>query len=184
MEKGESRLHLGCGNRILDGWVNIDIRWRPGILVMKLPEGLRRFKDNSVRYIYTSHFLEHLEYPKIALVFVRECYRILTPGGILRIGVPGIERIIRAYVQNDRAFFEIQEQMHPAWCTTKLEHLMHALQQDGEHKYGYDFETISKLLSQAGFSKIVNSDFNKSEIEDLRIDYRGENLSLFVDAIK
>jgi hypothetical protein len=87
-------------------------------------------------------------------------------------------------VKDDKAFFKIQEKMHPSWCTTKLDHLMYALQQGGRHKYGYDFETLSKLLSQAGFTKIVNSDYNKSQIKDLRIDYRGENLSLFVDAIK
>ena len=111
-------------------------------------------------------------------------------GGGLRIVVPGIEKIIRAYVLDNRAFFKIQEEMHPSGCTTKLEHLMYALQQDGEHKYGYDFETMEKLLSQAGFKSIVRSGYNKSQIEDLRIDYRartdetGEYLSLYVDAIK
>ena len=66
--------------------------------------------------------------------------------GALRIIVPGIERIIRAYVADDARFFTVQASMHPPECTTKLEHLMYALQQHGEHKYGYDFETMSKLL--------------------------------------
>ena len=106
------------------------------------------------------------------------------PNGVLRILVPGIERIIRAYVANDEEFFRIQEQMHPSWCTTKLEHLLYAVQQNGEHKYGYDFETISKLLLQGGFKKIINSDYNQSQVEKLRIDYRGKDRSLFVDAVK
>jgi len=157
---------------------------------MKLPRGLKRFDDDSARYIYASHLLEHLEYPAEALDFAKQCHRVLKPGGALRIIVPGIEKIIGAYVRDDRAFFEIQEQMHPSWCTTKLEHLMYALQQDGKHKYGYDFETMKKLLLEAGFEKIARSDCNKSEIDDLRIDYRawkddkGEYLSLYVDAIK
>ena len=80
--------------------------------------------------------------------------------------------------------------MHPPECTTKLEHLMYALQQHGEHKYGYDFETMSKLLRAAGFEQIVQSDCNASAFEELRIDYRrltddkGSYLSLYVDAIK
>lgn len=189
-KKKDLRLHLGSGRKLLNGWLNIDMKIGSGILTMKLPEGLQRFDDNSVRYIYTSHFLEHLEYPKAALDFVRECYRLLTPGGVLRIIVPGIEKIIGAYVQGDQAFFAIQEEMHPSWCTTKLEHLMYALQQNGQHKYGYDFETLEKLLSQAGFGEIVESDYNKSQVDDLRIDYRaktdnkGKYLSLYVDATK
>jgi len=185
------KLHLGCGPRILDGWLNIDKKKiNPQVLAMELPKGLKEFDDNSVHYIYASHFLEHLEYPKKALNFVRQCYRLLIPSGVLRIVVPGIDKIIEAYVRNDEDFFTIQETMHPSWCTTKLEHLMYALQQDGEHKYGYDFETMKKLLTQGGFSNIIKSDYNKSYIEDLRIDYRseidnkGEYLSLYVDAVK
>lgn len=184
------RLHLGAGDRILKGWINIDVQLKPNILAMKLPRGLKRFDNNSVRFIYTSHFLEHLEYTSEALDFVGHCHRILIPGGIMRIIVPGIEKIIRAYALDNREHFKIQAEMHPPWCTTKLEHLMYALQQNGEHKYGYDFETLEKLLSQVGFSKVVRSDNNKSQVEDLRIDYRtkmdetGEYLSLYVDAIK
>ena len=67
---------------------------------------------------------------------------------------------------------------------------MYALQQDGEHQYGYDFETLHKLLARAGFASIVPSDYNASQFEALRVDSRairddsGAYLSLFVDAIK
>jgi len=189
-EKNDLKLHLGCGGKTLAGWINIDMQLKSEILTMKLPRGLKRFDESSARCIYTSHFLEHLEYPRDALEFVKQCYRILIPGGGLRIVVPGIEKIISAYVRDNRDFFKLQEEMHPSWCTTKLEHLMYALQQDGQHKFGYDFETMGKLLSQAGFKNIVQSGYNQSEVEDLRIDYRakmdeaGEYLSLYVDAFK
>ena len=178
------KLHLGCGSKILKGWVNIDLKPREGVTVLRLPDGLKHFKDGSVRFIYASHIVEHLDYRTEAPALVKECYRLLAPGGVWRIMVPGIERILRAYVTDDAEFFKGQAQRHPAWCTTKLEHLMYALQQDGRHKYGYDFETMSKLLSAGGFQTIIHSDFNKSQAETLRIDYRGENLSLFVEARK
>jgi predicted SAM-dependent methyltransferase len=189
-EKDELRLHIGCGGRIMPGWINIDMRPGAGILVMRLPKGLRKLKDDSVYRIYASHFLEHLGYREEAMSFVQECYRILVPGGVLRIVVPEIELIIRAYVTSDPGFFEIQRSMHPEWCTTKLEHLMYALQQNGEHRYGYDFETIKKLLSQGGFLQVERSDYNKSSFFGPGIDYRaetdntGRNLSLFIDAVK
>jgi predicted SAM-dependent methyltransferase len=124
------------------------------------------------------------------MMFARECRRILVDGGALRVVVPGIERIIRAYVADDVDFFAVQARLHPPKVTTKLEHLMYALQQDGAHKYGYDFETISKLFGGAGFREIVLSDYNASRFKQLHIDYRGQTdnagqyLSLYVDAIK
>jgi predicted SAM-dependent methyltransferase len=187
---GRLKLHLACGEKLLDGWLNVDMRLNPVVLTLRFPEGLQKFGENSVRYIYTSHFLEHIEYPNTALEFLRACRRILKPGGVLRIAVPDIEGIIKAYARDDREFFEIQRIYHPPRCTTKLEHLMYALQQDGEHQFGYDFETLQKLLLQAGFQEVVRSDYNQSELDELRVDYREEidnhqnNLSLFVDAIK
>lgn len=188
--KNDLRLNLGSGKTTIEGWLNLDMAIGARILTMKLPGGLKKFKDNSVRCIYTSHFLEHIEYPNTALAIVKECHRILIPGGTLRIIVPGIEKIIQAYSENDQAFFAIQKEMHPSWCNSKLDHLMYALQQGGEHKYGYDFETMKALLTQAGFNQIIESDHNQSHEEILRIDYRtrtdnhGRYLSLYVDAVK
>jgi predicted SAM-dependent methyltransferase len=188
--RGSLRLHLGCGLKILDGWINVDMRLDRQVLTAKLPRALARFPSRSARFIYASHVVEHIDYPREAAFFTQECHRILVDGGALRIVVPGIENIIRAYVADDAEFFTIQASMHPAECTTKLEHLMYALQQGGAHRYGYDFETMSKLLGQAGFRTIVQSDCNGSAFSELHIDYRGltdqegRYLSLYVDAIK
>lgn len=189
-KRGNLRLQLGSGTHDVSGWVSIDMLIRENILAMRLPGGLRRFPDESVQYIYSSHFLEHIEYPGQANEFARQCHRILKPGGVIRIVVPGIEKIIRAYATDNDEFFRLQSEMHPDWCTTKLDHLMYALQQNGQHKYGYDLETIAKLLSDAGFTNVVESNFNASSVDELNIDYRGKTdesgsyLSLYVDAFK
>jgi predicted SAM-dependent methyltransferase len=182
-------LHLGCGDHLMEGWVNVDARPDPWRLTMRLPDGLERFRDGTAQFIYASHMLEHITYPTEARAFVEECHRILVPGGARRILVPGIQKIIEAYVRNDRAFFEIQASLHPSWCVTKLDHLMYALQQDGEHKYGYDFERVRNLLAGV-FDDVVESDYNESTFPELRVDYRavkdnhGRYLSLYIDAIK
>jgi predicted SAM-dependent methyltransferase len=178
------KLHLGSGPKALPGWLNIDVRHYPGVAVMSLPAGLHAFPDSSVQFVYCSHMLEHVGYPAPALELCGQIHRLLAPGGAARFVVPGIERIIRAYVADDAEFFDEQRRHHPAWCTTKLEHLMYALQQDGQHKYGYDFETASKLLRRAGFSRVIDSAYNASEFAELRVDYHGEHLSLFFDAAK
>jgi len=102
----------------------------------------------------------------------------------------GHRPILRAYVADNQVFFKLQAEMHPADCTTKLEHLMYALQQEGQHKYGYDYETMAKLLGRAGFKKVYPGEYNTSPVEDLRIEYRvardetGAQIDLCVEAIK
>ena len=178
------KLHLGSGPMVLSGWINIDARSYPGVAVMRLPSGLKRFPNNSATFVYCSHMVEYFDYPDQVHQLAIEIRRILKPGGALRFVVPGIERIIRAYVADDKEFFKEQNRHHPPNCTTKLEHLMYALQYGGEHKYGYDFETAQKFLQRAGFTKIADSAYNESEFPELRVDYRGKDLSLFVEAVK
>ncbi len=184
------KLHLACGPVLLPGWLNVDAQPVEGAVRARLPEDLAAFEGSSADFIYSSHFLEHLTYPREAGYFVKECCRILLPGGRLRLVVPGIENILRAYARADADFFAIQARLHPLWCTTPLEHLLYALQQDGEHKYGYDFQTLEKLLRGAGFAEVWPSDFNSSSAPEMNVDYRsirdgkGNYLSLFVEAIK
>lgn len=185
--QGITKLHLACGPQVLTGWLNVDVARYPGALTMTMPAGLRVFPAESMSYVYCSHMLHYLDYPDEVLEFVRQIRRILRPGGAFRVVVPGIERIIHAYVADDREFFKEQAKHHPADCTTKLEHLICALsarQRDGIHKFGYDFETAKKLMELGGFRRVIESAFNESEFEPLRMDYRGKDLSLFFDAVK
>ena len=45
------------------------------------------FKDNSVDAIFSSHFVEHLDGIE-RMKFFDECYRILKPGGVMRLMHP------------------------------------------------------------------------------------------------
>lgn len=67
------KLNLGSGKYTFDdGWINLDMSAYDNDLIMRLPEGFRRFASDSVRFIYTSHFLEHLSYPAEASHLLRE----------------------------------------------------------------------------------------------------------------
>ncbi len=92
-------LNIGCGNRYLAEWVNID-DCKSGEEVIKhnILSGLP-FLDGEFDVVYHSHVLEHLPRAK-AGSFVGECFRVLKPGGILRVAVPDLERIVNEYLNN------------------------------------------------------------------------------------
>jgi hypothetical protein len=92
------KLNFGCGNRFATGWVNIDFHSEhPEVQRVNLLQRLP-FADNSFDAVYSSHVLEHFS-PDTAEVLLRECFRVLKPGGILRTVLPDLESACREYVR-------------------------------------------------------------------------------------
>lgn len=90
-------VNVGCGRTVHPEWVNIDlVPSAPGVIKHNLCCGLP-FADDQVDAIYHSHVLEHLG-PEQGERMLRECYRVLRPGGILRIVVPDLEQIAKLYL--------------------------------------------------------------------------------------
>lgn len=90
-------LNIGCGERYLPAWVNIDLDARgPGIVQHDIQKGIP-FPDGIFGAVYHSHLLEHLS-KDYALAFLRECHRVLRCGGVLRVVVPNLEQIVRCYL--------------------------------------------------------------------------------------
>jgi len=92
-------LNLGCGNRFLKDWINVDfVSYDHNVishnLLKKLP-----FSDNSFDVLYSSHVLEHFSY-KDAIFFLQECYRVTNRNGIIRIVVPDMELIVNSYLKS------------------------------------------------------------------------------------
>jgi glycosyltransferase involved in cell wall biosynthesis len=55
------------------------------------------FNNNCFDAVYHSHLLEHFS-KSYAPIFIQECYRVLKPGGIIRVVVPDLENIARLYL--------------------------------------------------------------------------------------
>ncbi|MEO8349412.1 MAG: hypothetical protein ABI610_10910, partial [Acidobacteriota bacterium] len=82
------RLHLGCGQAPIAGWLNIDVQALPGVdQVLDVRDGLP-FKN--VTSIFGEHFLEHLELEE-GLACLAECRRVLSNDGILRLSTPNLD---------------------------------------------------------------------------------------------
>ncbi len=90
------KLHLGCGTKIIPGFINIDVRKLDGVDIVTSIDNLYMFKDNSIDLIYCCHVLEHLSRKSIQPI-LNEWHRVLKPNGILRISVPNFESIVEYY---------------------------------------------------------------------------------------
>jgi len=89
-------LNLGCGHHFHPDWTNVDfLATGEGVIVHNLLKGIP-FEDNHFEVVYHSHVLEHFSRTD-AVRFIQECYRVLKPGGVLRIAIPDLEQITDQY---------------------------------------------------------------------------------------
>lgn len=80
------KLHLGCGNHILPGFINVDIAPLPGVnRVVDLATFPWPFEDSSVEEIQMHNILEHL--PDVFRT-MEEIYRISQNGAKVVVTVP------------------------------------------------------------------------------------------------
>jgi len=90
--------NLGCGARHHSAWINIDFHGNGHtVLAWDLRRGLP-LPDASCDVVYSSHAIEHLDRMG-ARRFMDECWRVLRPGGILRLVTPDLEGIAKAYLK-------------------------------------------------------------------------------------
>lgn len=144
---GPLQLHLGCGESPKQGWVNIDLVGLPVDLAWNLDQPLP-FSDGSVDAIFHEHVLEHLVLDR-GYTLLRESYRVLKPGGVLRIGVPDAGRYVRSYCDRKDGFLERVRPDRP----TALLALQEEFYSHG-HRTMYDFETLALVCRAAGFTRI------------------------------
>ncbi|MFX1264155.1 MAG: methyltransferase domain-containing protein [Promethearchaeota archaeon] len=132
------RLHLGCGNQHIEGYMNIDFRKTKATNLVcdiaKLP-----YPDNSVELIETYHVVEHLprhDLPKV----LKEWHRVLTPAGKLIIECPDFDEDVKEYMRGKE----------------KLLDSIFGLQRfpGDSHLFGYNFRRLEKLLKDANFEDI------------------------------
>lgn len=92
-------LNLGCGHRFHEDWVNMDmVSSSPYVISYNILKGVP-YPDNQFDVVYHAQVLEHIPKEK-APAFIKECFRVLKPGGIIRIVVPNLENIVYEYVKH------------------------------------------------------------------------------------
>jgi predicted SAM-dependent methyltransferase len=92
-----SLVNIGCGATWHPAWTNLDVRpLSPQVRLWDASHGLP-FESEQVDACYASHVLEHLTRDQ-ARALLLEAFRVLRPGGIVRLAVPDLEAIVREYL--------------------------------------------------------------------------------------
>lgn len=149
-------LHMGCGPKVLEGFLNIDkYHEHPNVLPVCMSE--TPFENESVSVIYSSHSLEHLPIRKARLALTHWA-NILKKGGRLFLAVPDLEFICHAFVSDtvdwNTKWNWLQYTLFGWQTTTELNintHNLHSPIDPGQfHQCGFSMDYIKDLLTREG----------------------------------
>lgn len=80
---GPKKLQLGCGMNQIPGWLNTDFRPDYDVTFLDVTQPFP-IPDNSFDFIFAEHLIENFK-PQQLKDVLSECFRILNPGGIIRL---------------------------------------------------------------------------------------------------
>jgi SAM-dependent methyltransferase len=201
------RIHLGCGLITPPGWVNMDgswnarlakhpvlrralhafhlipadklsVPWNPEIIIHDVRKPLP-FPDGCASAIYASHIFEHL-YLEEGQRLLRECYRVLAAGGVLRLVVPDLNSMAREYL-GERPHGELpkEAQSEPAGDRLNRRLLLRSTAPPSggvfyriysswkdfhSHKWMYDANSLAFHIAAAGFTDVREKALHESLI--------------------
>jgi len=175
------RLNWGCGEAGEPGWINSDLKEGPGVdISCDITQGLPLDSD-SIDYAVSIHALPELHISQIVPT-LGELRRVLKPGGVLRLGLPDLEKGVAAYARGDREYFLVPDEDARSIGAKLIVQLVW---------YGYsrtlfvrDF--VEEQLLDAGFREVAHVRYRETRSpwpEIIELDNR-EAESLFVEASK
>lgn len=186
----ENCMQFGCGLSCPDGWTNFDSS--PRLRMQRLPlvghvmpagpfgrfpnavrygdivKGLP-VSDGSVRLLYCSHVLEHLSLKDLRRA-LRNCARMLAPGGVFRLVLPDLEVLINAYSasrETTRAETFIRSTlMGVEDRDTGMKGFVEHFLGNARHLWLWDYPGLAQELEAAGFRRIRRAHFGDSGIAE------------------
>jgi predicted SAM-dependent methyltransferase len=175
------RLNWGCGSDARPGWTNSDIKPVPGAQVVGDIRAGLPLESDSIDYAVSIHALQELSYPEVVPALA-ELRRVLKPGGVLRLGLPDLDRGIGAYLRNEADYFQVDESEVRSPGGRFIVHMLW---------YGYSrtlftWDFIEELLLKAGFANVVRCRYMQTESRFagiVELDNRKEE-TMFVEATK
>lgn len=157
------RLNICCGERVLDGYDNTDIRKvDPRVMVFDHTEPWA-LESESYDEVFARHCLEHFSLKQARFV-ASETYRVLRPGGVVYVVVPNLEYINWNINDLDPLKRKLLMAFYYGYQDDAYEKWDFCPRYDS-HKWGYTSGTLSSLLTHAGFTNVRNLTGNPNSRE-------------------
>ena len=177
----ESKLHLGAGPVLLDGWLNTDKY--PASSRIAYVDTTKRFPfaRDTFEYVFSEHMIEHMSWQAGARM-LKECHRVLVPGGIARIATPDLGKIVGLYghsgdPDSERYIALVTDTFLKGIGGYKASFVINNGFRNWGHQFLYDRDLLGLALRRAGFEEIRFFTMGESDEAALRrIESRlGEN---------
>jgi predicted SAM-dependent methyltransferase len=151
------KLQLGAGTNHKPGWLNTDIEPEAGEAYLNAAEPFP-LPDHAFHYVYSEHVMEHLTFEQ-GLVMLKESYRVLEPGGHVRIATPNLKKYLALFAADKSAElkryidrkFSVNDWLKPPEPETFL---INAEMHGWGHQFVYTPAALGARLEEAGFRDV------------------------------
>jgi predicted SAM-dependent methyltransferase len=151
------KLHLGCGKRYLPGYVHVDLSSYPHVEYQHRVDKLPMVTAESVELIYASHVLEYFSDME-AMSVLTEWHSKLCVGGILRLAVPNLDKLIEVYQKTNKIEL-ISGPIYGRWKVSEDTMVF--------HKCLYNYGKLANRLFEVGFKSVQVWDWRKVFVGEL-----------------
>jgi predicted SAM-dependent methyltransferase len=185
--RDDLRINIGSSSSTLDGWINADLLRDPEGRCLRMDAAKPwPFPPGSAEVVNSEHFIEHLSAEE-ASAYLREAYRALRPGGVIRTSTPDLAGISRSLLDRDSGDLDVHRS-HGYTASTHGDMVNNYAYGSG-HRRLYDEEMLARLLVEAGFVEPRRWSYGESDHESLkdidRHDPEGlEHFVLCLEAVK
>lgn len=149
------RINIGCGGKILPGFVNVDLanNWssvQPDVVCDVT--GQLPFPTDHADEVHAYHVLEHIQRFK-AVDCLKEWTRVLKPGGLLVLELPCFDKIVQI-LACDRIIGKVSDPRMTLWGLYgdpgyENEAMM--------HKWCWSLQELADTLYQVGLEEVESS---------------------------
>jgi predicted SAM-dependent methyltransferase len=166
------KLQIGAQSNSIHGWLNVDIL--PKDHAVAYMDATEKFpiSDNAFDYVFSEHMIEHISIDDGEFM-MKECYRILKPGGKIRIATPDLEAVVKVFTTPDvpehkayikfyiDRFWNGKYPYDPVYAVNKMFY-------DFGHRFIHSEHSLTALFKSAGFKNIRKFDIGKSDDPQLQ----------------
>lgn len=175
------RLNWGCRREARPGWINSDRTAGPGVDVVADIRERLPIESGTIDYAVGIHSLQELAYPELVPA-LGELFRVLRPGGTLRLVLPDLDAGIRAYTQHDDDSFLVPRDRVRSRGGRFIAHMLSC----GRSRTLFTFDFAEELLLETGFVDVTRCRYGEtaSRFQEMTQLDPSDGASMFIEATR